>query len=257
MSSSLVRTALRSSGLITAGALAATALPAPPATINTIAQILRDGLVHAKAALLAPLGADANANAALAASLRDATLQLERALRAHSSHGGVARPLLLLAAPFLTAGYLVYHYGWDRVGWVSAERFRAGLASLRTLVERRLLGVEVAIEAVKSAVDEVKTEVLEVKDAVTSIERSMHRTSTGVDILCDLVANSSLVHDAIGNERAIARLRSYGDDAPRLLLRPPTEAAPGEEPPDAPRPEAPASRQLPSYVQAALQPARG
>jgi len=280
-------------GLIVGGGAGATLTggSSSGSSLSWLREVMPDLGARLRAAIALPPGGGASAagaeSAALAASvaaIQAAVSSLERALRLQ----GLA-PLrtMLVVAPLLAAGgFVVYRYGWDRLGWVSLHELRLGLGNVKASVEAmvgclreeiclQILGVRervddtaLAVRAVSADIGEVKAELRTVGAAVStmearmaSVETASHRSAEGVELLVRLVASSALSAGASADTaQRLARfgeleelaspapleLRSYSSYSERSSMPSP----PAAPPPPPPRVDA---RATPGYLRSILQ----
>eukprot|EP00967_Tisochrysis_lutea_P129433 scaffold222582_cov28-Tisochrysis_lutea.AAC.2 len=225
--------------------------------------------------------ADTAALTASVAAVQSAVLSLERAMRMNAQSS--LKSLLFIAPLLAGGGFLVYRYGWERLGWVSLNDLRLGLANVKASVEAmvgclreelcaQLIGVRekvdstaLAVEVACSDIAEVKSELRGVGESVAavearlaSVETASKRSAEGVEILVRLVATSSL--SAGASPETAARLSRFSE-LPSPLPSAPLElrhklSEPGTtlpSPPAAPPPPPPlAQRSAPSYLQSIL-----
>jgi len=167
------------------------------------------------AAVAAAVAASALQAAALATTLRG----IESLLQAQRSAASW-RAALLVALPAV-AGMALYHFGWARLGWVTANELQDGLRGVQesvsttisqlgdtlldrfTRVDAQLAETAQSIAHVAATSEQLTEEVHAVTESLSALEHRMgpleedaRRSAQGVGVLCELVASSDLFSNA-------------------------------------------------------------
>mmetsp|Transcript_22023 Transcript_22023/g.69055 ORF Transcript_22023/g.69055 Transcript_22023/m.69055 type:complete len:278 (+) Transcript_22023:36-869(+) len=194
------------------------------APIPLLKSLFSSGDATARSAEAAQLSASVAATSAAVASL-------DRQLAAQGAAGSRA-VMLLVGVPLTGIAAALYIYGWNRIGWVSAEQMKTGLNQLKASIEANLdkLKVELVekIEVLKDKmtevakevgilaeeVSEVKGDVKKVAEGVegtkkrmSAVEYSSKKAADGVELLVRAVADSPLLANA--SPETTARLNAF------------------------------------------------
>ena len=270
-------------------ACSANSLPfgAPAGFTEWLANLLPQAVAALSSAPAAP--AVAPETAAQLAALT-ASMQALSQASARAQSAAAIRALLALALPAIGGALALKHFGWDALGWVSAQQLQEAVSGLRASVGamldsakaellRRITRVDTTlaqstqqIRHVGAAVERLEGEVASVSSAVGAIEqrlggveRNTERSAHGVELLCELVATSGMLGSS--SEHSLARLRAFAEPAAARALPPPAPPPPPPpsrarlalpdsptEPPPAPPSDDDLRRAAPEFLRAVLPP---